>query len=473
LQTTISRVCRKFFTPDPRSGNKKHLAFVKKYKRSFESDFLPYRSAPSTLETLLKKLKRWKAHLQYRVGERSQIHLRLEKLSPYLIRFQSYDIEIPGQYLTDQEPTVDQNVVLHRFHPDVKVHHTHGFSHRRIGMRGNNGKQYSFLVQYSISHITRSDERMMQVYVLFNRMMAKYKETRNRNLVFHVPLVVPLTHRLRLMQTNEAHISLEEVYEQSCAVRKIDPDKPLLTYREMMRQAKGCEQNMRARMDAYDNICESVVPDYILSRFVDRIIRSPDQYWVFKKEFAAQIALSGFLSYIMNIGDRSLHKLSFSKKSGRVINSEFYPAYNQFCLIDCQESVPFRLTRNITSFLTPLMVDGIVGSVLTAANSCLLRNQDVIRNYLCLFIRDDLLSWNSTKMSMPDDRGQRQLETQLRDKIRNNVGLIIKRLHMLMPSNQENKNPPMPMNSKVLQLIKDATSKERLCMMSSTWQPWF
>jgi len=275
------------------------------------------------------------------------------------------------------------------------------------------------------------------------------------------------------MQTNEAHISLEEVYEQSCAVRKIDPDKPLLTYREMMRQAKGCEQNMRARMDAYDNICESVVPDYILSRFVDRIIRSPDQYWVFKKEFAAQIALSGFLSYIMNIGDRSLHKLSFSKKSGRVINSEFYPAYNQFCLIDCQESVPFRLTRNITSFLTPLMVDGIVGSVLTAANSCLLRNQDVIRNYLCLFIRDDLLSWNSTKMSMPDDRGQRQLETQLRDKIRNNVGLIIKRLHMLMPSNQENKNPPMPMNSKVLQLIKDATSKERLCMMSSTWQPWF
>ncbi|GAB5370731.1 hypothetical protein AAMO2058_001518200 [Amorphochlora amoebiformis] len=475
LQTTISRVCRKFFTPDPKSGNKKHLAFVQKYKKSFEQDFLPKTTKfPITLELLLRKLKRWKAHLQYKVGERTQIHLRLEKLSPYLIRFQSYDIEIPGQYLTDQEPTVDQNVVLYRFHPDVKVHHTHGFSHRRIGMCGNDGKRYSFLVQYSISHITRSDERMMQVYVLFNRMMEKYRETRNRNLVFHVPLVVPLTHRLRLMQTNEAHISLEEVYEQSCAVRRIDPDKPLLTYREMMQQVEGCEQNMSARVEAYDRICESVVPDYILTRFIDRIVRAPDEYWAFKKEFAAQIAISGFLSYIMNIGDRSLHKLSFSKKSGRIINSEFYPAYNQFCIIDCQESVPFRLTRNITTFLTPLMVDGIVASVLTAANSCLLRNQDVIRNYLCLFIRDDLLSWNSTKMSMPDDRGQRQLESQLRDKIRNNVGLIIKRLHLLMPSQSDSKNhPPQPMNYKVLKLIEDATSKQRLSMMSSTWQPWF
>eukprot|EP00466_Bigelowiella_natans_P000476 jgi/Bigna1/33130/e_gw1.1.3.1 len=482
LQTTIKRVCRKFFTPDPKMGNKKHLAFVQKYKRSFEHDFLPEGSRfPLTLGILLKKLKRWKAHLQYKVGERSQIYLRLEKLSPYLIRFQSYDIEIPGQYLTDQEPQVDQNVVLHRFHPDVKVHHTHGFSHRRIGMRGNDGKRYSFLVQYSISHITRSDERMMQVYVLFNRMMAKYKETRNRNLVFHVPLVVPLTHRLRLMQTNEAHISLEEVYEQSCAVRRVDPDQPLLTYREILHKAEGCEQNAKARLKAYDTICHTVVPDYILSRFIDRVVRAPDQYWAFKKEFAAQIAISGFLSYIMNIGDRSLYKLSFSKKSGRIINSEFYPAYNAYYLIDCQESVPFRLTRNITTFLTPLMVDGIVSSVLTAANSCLLRNQDVIRNYLCLFIRDDLLSWNSTKMSMPDDRGQRQLESQLRDKIRNNVSLIIKRLHVLMPSQSDTKvrnndsaiNPPMPMNYKVSQLIKDATDKERLCMMSSTWQPWF
>jgi transformation/transcription domain-associated protein len=41
LATTIDRVARKFFSPGPSSNNKKHLAFVYKYKVSFERDFLP------------------------------------------------------------------------------------------------------------------------------------------------------------------------------------------------------------------------------------------------------------------------------------------------------------------------------------------------------------------------------------------------------------------------------------------------
>lgn len=53
-----------------------------------------------------------------------------------------------------------------------KVHHNHGFSHRRIGLRGSNGRVYHFLVQYSISHITRSDERMMQVKLANARSMS-------------------------------------------------------------------------------------------------------------------------------------------------------------------------------------------------------------------------------------------------------------------------------------------------------------
>jgi hypothetical protein len=140
-----------------------------------------------------------------------RFHTRQEKLSPYLVRFHSFDIEIPGQYLRDHEPMLDHNDVLQRFQPDVFVHHTHGFAHRRIGMRGSSGKVSSFLVQYSISHITRSDERNMQLYLLLNRMMLKYKETRKRNLAYHVPLVVPLTHRLRLLETHGAQVCIARI----------------------------------------------------------------------------------------------------------------------------------------------------------------------------------------------------------------------------------------------------------------------
>lgn len=478
LATTIDRVCRKFFTVDPGGNNRKHLIFVRKYKESFEKDFLPDKNKdqynfPSTLTELLYRLKSWKYFLQYRVGSRNQINLKLERLSPYLIRFKSFDVEIPGQYIRDEEPNVDRNVILQRFEPEVQVHHSHGFSHRRIGLRGNDGNVAYFLVQYSISHITRSDERMMQLYVLLNRMMMKYKETRKRNLVYHVPLVIPLTHRLRLMETHEAHVSFEEVYEQSCSIRGVDSDKPLLLYRDIVRKADQCERNSMARLKVLTDVSNNVIPDYILSRFLHRSLPQHDQLWALKKEFGAQLALCGFLSYIMKIGDRALHKMSFFRHSGRIINSEFYPAYNENCTVECHEPVPFRLTRNLTTFLTPFVVDGVFSSVLTAANSCLLINQEVLKNYLCLFIRDDLLSWNSTKVPLASDLEQRQLEANLREKIQKNVNLVLKRIHLLMPASPDKSGKPAVMNHKVQQLVKLATSKRKLCMMNPTWAPWF
>jgi transformation/transcription domain-associated protein len=141
--------------------------------------------------------------------------------------------------------------------------------------------------------------------------------------------------------------------------------------------------------------------------------------------------------------------------------------------------VPFRLTRNFVSFLTPYMLDGVFASSMTAMNSCLFRNQDVLKNYMCLFIRDDLLSWNSAKVSATTSASQRQLEQQLGSKITENVGLVLKRIHLLMPAvSRQDLQPqagkaPTPVNSKVHQLIKCATSKSKLCLMSPTWSPWF
>jgi len=127
-----------------------------------------------------------------------------------------------------------------------------------------------------------------------------------------------------------------------------------------------------------------VRPD-ILSRYIRRTLLDDSQLWAFRKQFACQLALSGFLGtrvspsssilplppphlsdlaqlslgwgrtvvvrgmrwflllflfwflsvgFIMNIGDRSLHKLSFCRRSGKIINTEFYPGYNAHQLIE-------------------------------------------------------------------------------------------------------------------------------------------
>jgi hypothetical protein len=60
-------------------------------------------------------------------------------------------------------------------------------------------------------------------------------------------------------------------------------------------------------------------------RYVERSLPLHDELWAFRKTMAAQLGLSAYLSYILNIGDRALHKIFFSKKTARLVNTEFYP----------------------------------------------------------------------------------------------------------------------------------------------------
>lgn len=67
------------------------------------------------------------------------------------------------------------------------------------------------------------------------------------------------------------------------------------------------------------------------------------------------------------VGSRSPNKLLIAKGSGKIHQLEFYPNYNNQCLLERNESVPFRLTRNLTSLFTPYGVEGWFVSTLTAA----------------------------------------------------------------------------------------------------------
>ena len=72
------------------------------------------------------------------------------------------------------------------------------------------------------------------------------------------------------------------------------------------------------------------------------------------------------------VGSRSPNKLLISKASGKIHQLEFYPSYNSQCLLERNESVPFRLTRNLTSLFTPYGVEGWFVSTLTAAAEVIL-----------------------------------------------------------------------------------------------------
>lgn len=65
-----------------------------------------------------------------------------------------------------------------------------------------------------------------------NRLLEKNNQAQRRNLRVQVPVVVPITPRLRLVEDERDFTSLGEVYERDRYSQGLDPDAPIMLYRE-------------------------------------------------------------------------------------------------------------------------------------------------------------------------------------------------------------------------------------------------
>jgi hypothetical protein len=74
---------------------------------------------------------------------------------------------------------------------------------------------------------------------------------------------------------------------------------------------------------------------------------------------------------------------------------------------------------------------------MNGAAACVARNQEVVKNFFCLFMRDDLVSFHATRLVFQSDPDCQRLELQLRDRISANVRQILKRDQNFMPSPQQ------------------------------------
>ena len=101
LRKELSGVCRACFSAD---AVNKHVDFVREYKQDFERDLDPDNAStfPGTLSELTERLKHWKNVLQSNVEDRFPAVLKLEEESRVLREFHVVDVEVPGQYFTDQ-----------------------------------------------------------------------------------------------------------------------------------------------------------------------------------------------------------------------------------------------------------------------------------------------------------------------------------------------------------------------------------
>ncbi|CAN1122507.1 Transformation/transcription domain-associated protein [Linum perenne] len=487
LKKELSGVCRACFSAD---AVNKHVDFVREYKQDFERDLDPESTSsfPGTLSELTERLKHWKNVLQSNVEDRFPAVLKLEEESRVLRDFHVVDVEVPGQYFSDQEVAPDHTVKLDRVGADIPIVRRHGSSFRRLTLIGSDGSQRHFIVQTSLTPNARSDERMLQLFRVMNQMFDKHKESRRRHISIHTPIIIPVWSQVRMVEDDVMYSTFLEVYENHCARNDREADVPITFFKEQLNQAISGQVSPEAivdlRLQAYGDITKTLVTDSIFSQYMYKTLPSGNHMWAFKKQFATQLALSSFMSYMLQIGGRSPNKILFAKNTGKIFQTDFHPTYDANGLVEFTEPVPFRLTRNMQAFFSNFGVEGLIVSSMCAASQALVspKQSHHLWHQLAMFFRDELVSWSWRRplgMNMgPVAGGSGMNPVDFKLKVTSNVDHVVTRINAIAPQflSEEDDNtmdPPQSVQRGVNELVEAALSPRNLCMMDPTWHPWF
>ncbi|SLM34988.1 histone acetylase complex subunit [Lasallia pustulata] len=436
-------------------------------RSSFEEEFVAKRP---TMHEYIHKLRRWRDKFEEKLDRRPQ-HQSLELYSPHLseFRFQKFDeVEVPGQYLQHRDKNQDF-VRIERFLPDVDLVRSVGFSHRRLKIRGHDGSVHPFAIQHPAARHCRREERILQLFRIFNGVLAKRKESRRRNLNFFLPLMIPLAPSIRLVQDDASYVSLQGVFEDHCRRHGANKDDPVLFTMDRMRTTtemrnnKYPEQAQNLRMEAYTAIQDKWVPNTIALEYFQNIYPSFADFWLFRRQFSYQFAALTFMTYIMHMNNRYPHKLSIARTTGNIWGSELIPAMaNNRPLFHNHEPVPFRLTPNLQTLMGPLATEGIYSCAIMAIARCLTEPDFELEQQLSIFVRDEMIFWFTQQ-----HRGGFQ-DHQLRDTVQGNSEIVVKKAVALARPPEGN----LPANQTVIDLISRAVNPLNLAQTDALWMPY-
>ena len=361
-----------------------------------------------------------------------------------------------------------------------------GFSHRRLKIRGRDGSIHPFAIQHPAARHCRREERTLQLFRIFNGVLAKKKESRRRNLSFYLPLMIPLAPSIRLVQEDAYYISLQGIYEDHCRRHGLNKDDPVLFTMEKLRAMAEMRNNVRnptfessfhtnihyqkypdqahnLRMEAFTAIQEKWVPNTIALEYFQQIYPSFADFWLFRRQFSHQYAGLTFMTFIMHMNNRFPHKISIARGSGNIWGSELIPQISPSKPIFLNpEPVPFRLTPNIQTLMGPIATEGIYSCAIMAIARCLTEPDFQLEQQLSIFVRDEMIFWFTQQHRSVQ-------EGQLRETVQHNSDLIVRRATSLAEPPQSG---VLPANQTIIDFISKAVNPMCLAQSDALWMPY-
>ncbi|KAL3583843.1 hypothetical protein D5086_014904 [Populus alba] len=197
--------------------------------------------------------------------------------------------------------------------------------------------------------------------------------------------------RVYMVEDDLMYTTFLEVYENHCARNDREEDLPIMYFKEQLNQAISSQISPKAivdlRLQAYNEITKTYVSDGIFSQYMYKTLLS-----------------------------------------------DFHPAYDANGMIEFNEPIPFRLTRNMQTFFFYFGIEGLIVSAVCAAAQA---QSQHLWHQLAMFFSDELLSWSWRRppgLNLgPGAGGSVMNPANFQHKITTNVDNVISRITGIAP----------------------------------------
>ena len=318
---------------------------------------------------------------------RDKVHLKT--IAPKLVELQHTDIPLPGKskasgnLITLDKIGSNVNILSSKTKP------------KKFTFMSSNGKSYHYLFKFQEDlHL---DERVMQMLSVVNRLFLAEKPY-SQGFKARNYAVTPLSQKSGLIEWVDQTLPLYNIYrshQQNISKNnKTEVKRPIEVFQEAVvesginMEAPRKSWNQEKLLKIHDKLVKSTPKD-LLSREIWLLSPTSMVQFYRKQAISRSCAVASMLGYIIGLGDRHLDNVLVDMKTSEFVHIDYNVCFEKGQRFKIPETVPFRLTQNITHAIEMSLFKNSASDTL----NILKLNSETLLTLLDAFLYDPIFDW--------------------------------------------------------------------------------
>ena len=410
-----------------------------------------------TIFNIFEILKRYRYYLYSKLTTENN-YTELQRIFNNKLYNEKYEgVEIPGIYSNKiLEPSDDNVIKIYRFESEYTYKFLN-FLNIRLLIRGTNDKIFNFTLA---KENKSNDIKILQFQCLLNYIFSKNKDTYKQKVKFNVPIKYFINKTTKMIQEETSQYYMNDVLEFCLQKKGYDPKIVYSIYEEESKKSNKeiiSYDDKEIKERVFYRMCE-ILPVNSFKSFVHKFITSADDIFVFRKQFATSYGLNSIIGYIF-LESIKLNNISFNKETGSCAFHDI-----QYLYFEDREIEQIRLTKNISYFLTPQCLYGIIPTVIHATVSSIMNKCDLIEKILFSVVFNNyrsVLIVNDIQKYIDIFIGKIKYLRNYKDEDNTELNTF-----------EEKSNADYPLKI-IFKIIDNSINENNLKIMPLTTDPWF